>query len=112
MRHVDELYDNTLYLSYLIILQVKRSGGSGGVTTRDTDAAFFQFMRNVKSSTPMISKAVKVVRKKFGYDVYYIGREPVQPVKNSHMLSPDREATALLMMMFLSHLNSYKIFLK
>ena len=63
MRHVDELYDNTLYLSYLILLQVKRSGGSGGVTTRDTDAAFFQFMRNVKSSTPMISKAVKVVRK-------------------------------------------------
>ena len=81
MRHVDELYDNTLYLSYLILLQVKRSGGSGGVTTRDTDAAFFQFMRNVKSSTPMISKAVKVVCKKFGYDVYHIGREPVRTVK-------------------------------
>ena len=38
-------------------------------------------MRNVKSSTPMISKAVKVVCKKFWYDVHYIGRESDRKVK-------------------------------
>ena len=53
--------------------QVRRFGGSGGIAGSIADRELMQFMADHNSSSPLRSKALKIVRRRLGYDIYYIG---------------------------------------
>ena len=59
----------------MLLLQVRRFGGSGGIASDATDKQFIEFLHSHPRSSPLRSSALKIVRKKFGYDVYYISAE-------------------------------------
>ena len=52
--------------------QVRRYGGSGGVTSSVSDIDLMRFMKQHHSSSPLKSAALKIVRRPLGYDIYYI----------------------------------------
>ena len=52
--------------------QVRRFGGSGGIAGSIADCELMQFMADHNSSSPLTTKALKIVRRMLGYDIYYI----------------------------------------
>ena len=53
-----------------------------------SDVEFMSFMSAEKSSTPMHGHAVKIIRKKCGYDVLYLGKESNRIVKKHSYAVP------------------------
>ena len=52
--------------------EVWRKGGSSGIACPETDADFFKFMHNDPSSSPLKTRALKIIRDQLCYAIFYI----------------------------------------
>ena len=70
--------------------EVCRTGGSGGLTTNPTSDKLLEFLHTHSSSTPRVSKAIKVVQKATTYKLYYIGVRTTEKKVAQHTYTPPR----------------------